>query len=180
MDAAGDPLVDLVDASRLEAAVRERTQRRLLAAADGDEASLVGSLGELAERRVTVHLDTLAGQRARGRVRALAADHVVLEGQHGRTLVALDAVSAVRVDRDVRVRVGGAGRAPIPAGQTLAEALRELRDDRVDVLLVVRGSPAVRGRVVDVGSDLLGLLAETGEHVLVPLRAVVAAVTDPG
>jgi len=179
MDPARDPLVDLVDDSRLAAAAMERTQRRLLAAADGDEATLRGTLGELAERRVTVHLDTVAGHRARGLVRALARDHVVLEGPHGRSIVALAAVSSIRVDRDVRVRAGGAGRTTDTAEETLAEALRPLRDERVGVLVVARGAPAVRGRVVDVGSDVVGLDTDTHEHVLVPLGALVAVISDP-
>lgn len=180
MDPLHDPLVDLVDDSRLQAAALERTHRRLLAAADGDAATLRGTLGDLAERRVTVHLDTVAGHRARGRVRALAHDHVVLDGAHGRTLVALATVSGLRVDRDVRVRAGGAGRAgAAPAAGTLAEALRPLRDDRVDVLLVALGAPAIRGRLTDVGDDVLGIDSDTREHVLVPLHAVVAVVVDP-
>ena len=179
MDPVPDPLVDLVDDSRLQAAALERTQRRLLAEADGDEATLLGTLGELAERRVTLHLDTVAGHRARAHVRAIAGDHVVLEGPHGRSLVALRAISAVRVDRDVRVRVGGAGRGGAPVAGTFAEALRPLRDERADVLVVVLGAPAVRGRVTDVGSDVVGVDSDAREHVVVPLRAVVAVVADP-
>lgn len=153
---ARDPHLQLLDDARQAQAVADRSQRRLLAEAGDQDATFLGSLEGVAESGTTVVLDTTVGDRVRGRVRVLTADHAVIDTDHGTTWVRLQAVTLLQVPRSADVRASGGERPqrpPVP----LTDALRPLVEERADVEVTFEGGSSVRGRAVAAGRDVLTL-----------------------
>lgn len=151
-----DPHLQLLDDARQAQAVADRSQRRLLAEADDQDATFLGSLEDVAESGATVVLDTTVDRRVRGRVRALTADHVVVDGEHGTTWVRLHAVTVLQLPHAATVRAGGGERPhrpPVP----LTDALRGLVEQRTDVEITFDGGSSIRGTAVAAGRDVLTL-----------------------
>lgn len=172
-----DPLVRLVDDARLEEAVAERAARRVLRDADADDATLAGTLADLAEQRALLVLDTTAGHRVRGRVVGVAGDHVVVSGDHGTAWVALVEVAAVRARPGNRLDAGGGDRAGAEV-RPLHEALRDLVQEGAEVHVLVAGADPLRGRLHAVGRDLMTLRHDDpGDRTLVPLARVAVVST---
>ncbi len=173
-----DPHVQLLDDARHAAAVAERSQRRLLADADEQDATFRGSLEQLAEAATTVVLHTTVGRRLRGTIRALAADHVLVVGDHGSAWVRLHAVTVVRVGDGTAVRAGGGDRAARP-DVALADALRGLVEQRATVEVLFDGGGGIRGTAIAAGRDLLTVRDGSGGHALAYLdRAAIVLTTD--
>lgn len=172
-----DPHVQLLDDARHAAAVAERTQRRLLADAEEQDATFRGSLEQLAETGAEVVLHTAVGRRLRGAVRALTADHVLLVGDHGRAWVRIASVTVVRVGAG-SLAAGGGDR-PTRAAVALADAVRDLAEQRATVEVLFDGGGGIRGTAVAAGRDLLTLRDGRGEHALAHLdRAAIVLTTD--
>lgn len=174
MTAAGiDPHMDLLDEARVAAAAEARAQRRLLVDADVQDATLHGSIEDLAETGADLVLHTTIGRRIRGTVEALTADHVTVCGDHGVARVRLDAVTVVRVADGSEARPGGGDRAARPASP-LAEAVRHLVNDRATVEVLFDGGGGIRGTALAAGRDVLTVRDGHGARALVHLdRAAV-------
>lgn len=172
-----DPHLELLDEARQAQAVADRSQRRLLAEADDQDATFLGSLEELAESGATVVLETTVGRVVRGHVRALAADHVVVESEHGSAWVRLGAVTVLRASRQSTVRAGGGERPSRPA-VPFADSLRSLVEERASVEVAFEGGASARGVAIAAGRDVLTLRnPATGERSLAHLqRAAVVLV----
>lgn len=170
-----DPHLDLLDDARHAAAVADRSQRRLFAEAGDHEASLAGSLRAAAEAGSPVVLDTTVDRSVRGRVRALAHDHVVVADARGVAWVRLDAVTVLRSAGAAGVEGGPAG----PAVTGLGDALRPLTEERDDVEVLLTGGGRVRGRVLAVGRDVLTLRGTGGDQVI-HLRHAAVVLARPG
>ncbi len=167
-----DPHLQLLDDARHAQAVADRSQRRLLEQADEQDATFRGSLEDAAETATAIVLETTVGRRVSGVVRALAADHAVIEGEHGTAWVRLSAVTVLRLPRQRDVRAGGADRSD-RAAVPFAGALRALVESRADVDVVLVGGATTRGAAVAAGRDVLTLRDPvTGDHVLVHLDSV--------
>lgn len=168
-----DPHLDLLDEARLASAAEDRLQRRLLTAAEEQDATFRGTLEELAETGVDLVVHTTVGRRIRGAVRALSTDHVTLAGDHGRAWVRLDAVTVLRISDGAEVRPGGGDRTARPSVR-LADALRDLVEDRSTVEVLFDGGTGIRGTAVAAGHDLLTLRDGNGDRAIAHLdRAVV-------
>ncbi len=175
-----DPHVQLLDDARHAQAVADRSQRRLLVEADEQDATFRGSLEEAAEWGGELVLETSLGHRLRGRVRALASDHLVVDGDHGRAWLRLAAVTLVRTVRGGELRAGGGERSPRPDVR-LADALRGLVERRADVEVVFDGGSIARGTVTAAGRDVLTLRdPATGERALVHLARAALVVARAG
>lgn len=166
-----DPHLRLLDDARHAEAVADRSQRRLLAEADEQDATLRGSLQDAAEVGAPVVLETTVGRRVRGAIRALAADHVIVDDAHGTAWVRLPAVTVLR-GGDVRA---GGGDRPERAPVAFAAALRTAVEARADIEVVFEGGATARGVAIAVGRDVLTLRDRaTGSTCLVHLgRAAV-------
>lgn len=168
-----DPHLDLLDEARVAAAAEDRAQRRLLAAADVQDATFHGTVEDLAEAGAELVLHTTIGRRIRGFVQALNADHVTVTGDHGVARVRIDAVTVVRVAGGGAPHPGGgerADRAPAP----LADAVRHLVDDRASVEVLFDGGGGIRGTALAAGRDILTIRDGHGSRALVHLdRAAV-------
>lgn len=174
-----DPHVALLDDARQAEAVADRSRRRLLAEADDQDATFRGSLEDLAEGGSEVVLETIADRAVAGRVRALAADHVLLGSDQGLAWIRLAAVTLLRVPRGAAVRAGGGERAARP-DLPLADALRPLAEQRAEVEVVFEGGALVRGVVLAVGRDVLTVRTPTSDTCVVHLHRVVCVLARPG
>jgi hypothetical protein len=167
------PLVDLVDGAMHDEVVRRRALRRGIADRAAASATWVGTLRDLAERRseVTVHL--AGGRVHRGRLVAVAVDHLVLADDGLMTV--LIATSAVR---SLRPQAGGSHAAAQGDRQPgddrrLPEALEELLVHGIDVVVGLQDvADPVRGTADALGEDILTLTTPAGRAVLVPTRAI--------
>jgi hypothetical protein len=159
--------------ARVADAAERRARERWLARAAEEDATLVGVLTDLAERRLPVVVASCTGRRHQGAISAIGTDFVALRSAAGeQVLVSLEAIRSVRT----APQVGEAwGDRATRAGLDLAGALAGLAADRERVLVVTReGAEVVAGELRGAGRDVLVLRTE-GAHgavAYVPLGAV--------
>lgn len=160
MDGVGDLERWAADARAREAA-DARVRERWLRAQAAEGASMAGVLLDLAERRETVVVATMAGRRHRGVVTGVGEDFVAMQAPSGTiTLVALAGLG------DVRVAERAAGPRPRVAANTgdrpgrgalgarLADVLAQAAGGRPRIL-VQTGPASVVGDLRAVGVDVL-------------------------
>lgn len=167
------PLVDLVDDVMHDEVVRRRAFRRGIADRAAESATWAGTLRDLAERRsaMTVHL--VGGRVHRGRLTAVAADHLVVTGDGPVTvLVATSAVRSLRPQADLP-RASAQGDRRAGDDRTLTEALDELLAHDTDVVVGLQGVvDPVRGKAEALGEDILTVRTPAGGAVLAPIHAI--------
>lgn len=153
-----DPTVQLRDDEALRAAVESRGDERLLTRVSAESATFVGTLRDLAERRVGTSLLLRGDHVFQGTLVAVAVDHVVL-------VTAADQLTHVRTNAIVSARADPGVRVPIAQGHrmpgdhlTLLERLGRWEQDRPVVAILVDGRiEPVRGRLIAVGEDVISL-----------------------
>jgi hypothetical protein len=144
--------------ARIDAAAGQRSRERWLRTAAEQDATFGGVLLDLAERRRSVAVQTVAGRRHHGAIEAIGADFVALrKPSGGDLLIALRAITVLRAGpTDVAT-----GERVVTTELRLVEALGELAADRVRVLLVAQSSDdAVSGELRSVGIDVATLRAD--------------------
>ena len=160
MDGVGDLERWAADARAREAA-DARVRERWLQAQAVEGASMAGVLLDLAERRETVVVATVAGRRHRGAVTGVGEDFVAIQAPSGTvTLVALSGLADVRVaERATRssYRVAAntgdrPGRGSL--GARLADVLAQAAAGRPRIL-VQTAAASVVGDLRAVGLDVL-------------------------
>jgi hypothetical protein len=152
---------------------RARSPLRWLAQQAEEEATFAGALLDLAERRASVVVSTIAGRRHRGTLRAVAADCCALRLTGGAdVLLAYTGIAAVRPQG----RAEGLGDRAVGLDVRLVDVLTALVAERPRVL-VVTGDPteALRGELRAVGQDVLTLRLD-GDPASSALVAVAAVV----
>lgn len=147
-------LLRLVDETRTARALVARGGRRALTQAAVDQATLRGTLLDLAEAGADVVLRTTAGDIRSGRVVGVGDDFVAV-GHH---VVRLTAVATV---------LPTGSTAPASGDRTIGRGslwrlLEDLVGDRPRLTFVLTGGARVAGEVVAVGTDVLTLGGETG------------------
>jgi len=154
--------------ARIDEAVKRRTRARWLERQAREEATIVGVLADLAERRAIVSLRLRSGPPQRGRVGLIGADFVALApvggatGRTGEVLVALREVASIATSPG---EVESVGDLSSRSRMSLGEVIIELAGDRERVLVVLAGSgEVVRGTLSSVGQDLVVVRVE-GEPV---------------
>jgi len=147
---ASDPWLELLDDGRAREASAARSRERWLRAAAAEDATLAGTLLDLAEAGTEVTVTTETGRSHRGRVALVGDDVVVLRPASGPVVVlALAAVAALRPAE----RRSGGGRV-VPNGPNLLDVLASLTIGEA-VLLTTRGGGTVRGLVDAIGADVV-------------------------
>jgi hypothetical protein len=150
-----DPLVELFDEVRSADAGAARARQRSMERQASEEATLVGTLVDLAERRAQVSLRTTAGRTCHGSVVAVSGDFVVVRAEAGRDhCVRLRAVASIRPQHGERHGVAVGGRAA-PLDLNLVEVLAGLAPDHPRVALVVDGGELVSGTLLAAGADVV-------------------------
>jgi hypothetical protein len=158
---------------RVGAAADARRRERWLRQQASEEATLVGTLVDLAEEYVDVAI-VVGARTVTGRITGVGRDALVLADH-------LDAVTVVALAPIVAVRVAGrrpgageaSGTRPPAGSWSLADALDALAAERNPVRLGVRGGELLSGEVVAVGDDVVTLrLASGGQRVHVAVAAI--------
>jgi hypothetical protein len=179
---ARDRFVELADEAAHEAAVRARAEQRSREERATEVASWVGTLRDLAERRLPVSLRASSGRVHRGALVAVGTDHVVLQLHAGTlALISLAATRAVRPEPG-RTAPPVMGDRESAQDRTLIEAFARVVEDRRPVVLVIRDlEDPLQGEVIGLGEDVVTLRLEGGDRgtVYVPLAAVDEVVVGP-
>ena len=145
-----DPFAELADEAAAAEAAGERARTRWMRQQAAEEATLAGTLLELADSGTELALRSRSGRTYRGRVGVIGDDFVEI----GDTWVRLAAVVSLRHGAGATVERGShAGTHRTRFG----EALATLAPERPSVVVVpVTGEP-MRGTLVAVGVDVLTL-----------------------
>lgn len=168
--------------ARIGEAVLQRARERWLREVVEQEATLVGVLIDLAERRTPVSVQTRDGASHHGLIRVVGADFIGLElRSHADVLVALGAIALVRTAPTIDATVGDR---MIGTDLRLADVLAELAADRAHVALTVahhtHAAHTVVGQLRSVGHDVATVHpdAEQRSNVYVALAAVTEVLID--
>jgi len=167
---AGEALVD--------EAARQRARQRWLRAQAEEEASLVGTLLDLAERGRSVGLD-VGAERVRGRIVGVGVDFVALRSDRDQhVLVRTAALDVVRAEPGSPAVVGD--RTAV-VDVDLAGVLSPLAAERPEVLVRTRSGTVVRGELASAGTDVvrLRIAGDPPAPAWVPTGAVDVVVLDP-
>lgn len=152
-----DPLVELLDDVRAGDRGAARVRERWLQRQAEEEATLAGTLLDLAERSATVAVRTTAGRVVQGAVVAVGTDFVVVRAVDRRDVcVRLAVVATVRPQVGER-HVAAAGDRPAPLDLLLVEVLAGLAPDHPRVALVTGGGELIAGELRAVGADVVTL-----------------------
>ncbi len=175
-------LQDLLDGARAEQAVSAKARERWLRQQASEEATLAGTLVDLAEGSMTVSLTVAAGRAYHGVVGAVGRDFVALVLPSGPVVyVRLAAVAVVRPAPGTREGEASGDRAA-PHDLMLAEALSRVGWLRPRVALYA-GSDVdpVTGELRAVGRDVVTVRHDGPEHatVYVNLATLSEAAVDP-
>lgn len=137
---------------RVDDAARARSRRRSLEHQAAADATLLGTLVDLAEQGRPVTATTGAGCRLTGPVEAVGADFAVLRVERlGDVFVPVEQLAVVRPSSGDVLPTGDR---PAGLSVTLREALMELTTERPNVMISTAGE-AVRGVMLSVGADLV-------------------------
>lgn len=138
----------------VDEAARQRTRQRWLRAQADEEASLVGTLLDLAERGRVVTLD-LGEHRVRGRIVGIGGDFLALRSDRDQhVLVRTNAVEVVRGEPGAAA-VTGDRTAVVEAG--LAGVLGPLAAERPEILVRTTAGTVVCGELRSAGIDVVQL-----------------------
>ena len=170
-----DPLVDLMDESAQQAAVRARQEERDRRERAAEVAGWVGTLRDLAERRLQVAVTSGSGRVHRGSLIAVGVDHVAIRQTVGSVvLVALAAIRMLRPEPGAPAVVATGDREHAQ-DRTLIEALSRIVEDQGEVAIHLADMAEVlQGQVLGFGEDVLTLRLAGRDRgtVYVPIGAV--------
>ncbi len=174
---------------RTDAIGHDRHRRRMLVQAAAEDATVASVITDLAERGEPVVVELPDDRLARGVVRLVGTDVVVLRDGRTDAIVHLGAVLSIRLRPDrsspnrSRRDVAGA-RSPGRPGEpvTFAGAVGGLVDSAPTVTVHRHGTRSpLTGALVSMGDDVLVVHAPPGARVYVPLSSVTdVSVTGSG
>ena len=162
----------------VDEAARQRARERWLRIQAEEEASLAGTLLDLAERGRPVVLE-VGAHRVRGRLAGLGADFVAVRSDRDQGVLArTSAIDVVRAEPGARAVVGDRT-AVVDAG--LAGVLAPLAAERPEVLVRTRGAAVVRGELRSAGLDVVQLRVggDPPTPAWVPVGAIEVLVLEP-
>jgi len=141
-----------------------------------EQATFVGMLTDLTEGVSEVVLETTAGRRHTGLIRAVGHDFCAISEHQRWTFVALRSLAVIRSTERTAV-VAGSDR-PADVDLTLLEALADQLDERPRVVVWLDSGERVQGELASVGQDLVSLRVDGEPPRLAHVCA--AAITEVG
>lgn len=147
-----------------------RSRRYWLRRQAAEATTLAGVLLALGEREVPVTIGT-AGGRHRGTISSVTRALCTLENQGARVLIPLAAVTTI----DSGVVEINDDRTPA-AATDLPAVLAGLAPERPAIVVQLSDGSEVRGALVVVGSDVVGIAAPAGDVTYTPLAAIACCV----
>lgn len=154
---------------RVDEAARRRAAQRRHGEAEAAAATVAGLLQRLAEGARTVLVDTVAGNRLRGRVAVVGVDFCVIAAA-GQAIVPMAAIAAVGEAPGTGEVTGDSppfGLEPPfedssgEEGPTFGEALAALAAER-PLVQIAAGGRHWRGRLASAGAEVVSVAAEPG------------------
>lgn len=170
-----DPLLDVLDDARRSQAVRARQRERSLRGQVEEDATLVGTLLDLAERSTLVTVGTTTGRRHAGALNAVGIDWCAVRGDEraSTTFLRLSSISTVRPGGTGRTWPVASGDRTAPVDLLLADLLARWAAERSEVLLVVTTGELLTGELRGAGLDIVTLKLEgAGDHAYVALSSI--------
>jgi len=159
--------------AREQEAVASRAREGWLRQAAGDDATLSGTLLDLAERGTAVLLTLRSGRRHRVAVWRVASDCIAVRHDDGRvSWLALDAIAVVAGEPGGRALPVSTRR--VESEVTLSDVMADLVADQATVALFVADmTDAQRGRLVGGGRDVVRLAtAGPAPEVVIAVQAL--------
>lgn len=164
----GDGIDRWLGEVRSDEAARSRSRVGALRSHGGEDATFVGVLADLVERRETVVVTTAHGRRHRVQVREVGPDAAVFVAGRGEWLVIrLDCVSAVRLLGGDAVHGEASMTTTASFGRLVARAAEP--GDRLRFWL---GGELVSGEVVSISSEVAVLRLDSADVTYVNLAVV--------
>ena len=157
----GDTFVELLDESRAGDDGALRARQRWLRRRAEEEATLVGTLVDLAERGSALTVRSASGRVSHGAVVAVGRDFLALQGRGGEIRFLRSAGIVTVAPSSAERHQPASGDRPAPLDLTLVEVLSGLAPDRPRVVLVA-GGEVVAGDLVAVGADVVSLRLDGG------------------
>ena len=157
----GDPLAALtrwVAEGSADQAARSRARQRWLERQAEEEATLIGSIIDLAERGRAITITTTTGDRHTGTVVAVGSDFaIVRKPRFGDIVIRHDAIALLRPFPGDNTPTGDR---PLDINLALADALVELSAERPRVQIATGGEELI-GELRSAGYNVLALRLET-------------------
>ena len=166
-----DPLLELLDEARADEAGRRRGRERVLRSQAEEDASLAGTILDLAERGTPVTVRTSEGRSHTGWIPAVGADFLVLRTEAADVFVVLAAVASLRP----AAGPPATGDRPTPSDTLLLDVLATAAPSRPRVALVVAGDQ-ISGELRAVGTDVVTIQLDGPERA--PAYVSSAAVSE--
>lgn len=173
-----DELAQWAASERVNEAARSRAEQRRHNTAEASEATVATLLARLAEAARPVLLDTIGGNRIRGRIAAAGPDFCVIAAASGPAMAPTAAIAAVS-------EAPGALRDrptpdPLPfevetSGAAFSETLAALAAER-PLVQIAAGGRTWRGRLTSAGSDIVSVSAEPGSADTATSHIAIAAI----
>ena len=169
---------------RVDEAARRRAAQRRHGEAEAAAATVAGLLQRLAEGARTVLVDTVAGNRLKGRVAAVGVDFCVIAAASNQAIVPTAAIAAVGEAPGSGEATGDSppfGSEPPfednsgEARPTFCEALAALATER-PLVQIAAGGRHWRGRLVSAGADVVSVAAEPGSSGSAVSHIAIAAI----
>jgi hypothetical protein len=181
-DVPDEVFLTLEDDARHAAEVAARSERHQRLQRATEVATWMGTLEDLAERRLPVVVHLAGGRRVRGSLFAVEPDLVALRSEAGQLVVVrAAAVRMLRPQHGVAAAVATGDRQRV-TGRRFLEVLQELTEDRARVLLGIGDlDEPVVGRLRAMGEDVVTVALESTPPGLayLPLAAVQEITVDP-
>lgn len=169
-----DPLLDLADDAAQQLAVHGRQEERDRRERAADLATWIGTLRDIAERRLLVAVTSGSGRVHRGSLIAVGVDHIAIRQTAGSmVLVALAAIRMVRPQPGAGVTA--TGDREHAQDRTLPEALSRIAEERREVAIHLADvEDGLQGKVLGFGEDVvtLRLMGPARGVVYIPIGAV--------
>ena len=159
-----DELARWAASERVDEAARSRAAQRRHGAAEASESTVAGLLARMAEGTRPVLVDTVGGDRMRGRVAVVGADFCVIAGASGQAMVPTAAIVAVGEAPGPSGDRPGPGPLALEAeapGAAFGEALAALAAER-PLVRIAAGGRHWRGRLASAGADVVSVVAAPG------------------
>lgn len=177
-----EAFLSLEDDARHAAEVAARSERHQRLQRASELATWVGTLEDLAERRLPVVLQLAGSRRVRGSLVAAEPDLVALRSEAGQLVVVrAAAVRVLRPQHGVAATIATGDRQRV-AGRRFVEVLQQLTEDRARVLLGLDGvDEPVVGHLRALGEDVVTVELDPTPRDLayLPVGAVQDVTIDP-
>jgi hypothetical protein len=151
----------LLDDARSDELAQSRARERWLRQQATEDATLVGTLFDLAEAAIAVSVALRGGRRHDGTIEGLGTDVVVLDERGDHVAVRLAAAVTIR-PQPGRAAGPATGARAAALDLTFVELLARLAPDRPDVALALITGDLVTGALIATGSDVVTVRVAPG------------------